>query len=302
MRREDDRIEIDVSVQVRRRRIRQAAVRVRPRTPGMVDASRIGAEIAAAVCGENTEPGMTFEHAVKDQVVQRHRRVERIADHVVEVKARETLRLGEAGRMDEHQRVELLGLLPERREGRIGQFLAVDVGENLDALDAELLHAALELFGCLVAVLHGNAAERNQPVLVLADVFGDAVVERARRLHADLERQVIIDLRRRRADELHVDAHLVHRGKTLVGRAHACADVGGLLGHQGLGLRGRGRNQRIGGILEMRRDDFGHARHRYMGVHVDGDALRPLRAARLAVRARRRVGVFVPDVGHCMPR
>ena len=101
----------------------------------MIDAARIGAEITAAMHGENLEVRMPLEDAVEDQVVQRDRGVERIADHVVEVKARETLRLGETVRVDQHQRAEFLGFLPERRESRIGQLLAVDVGEDLDALE-----------------------------------------------------------------------------------------------------------------------------------------------------------------------
>ena len=170
---------IDILLQVMRRRLRQRAVRIRARAPGVIDAAGIGAEIAAAVHGEDLQVGMALEHAVEDQVVQRDRGLERIADDVVEVEAGEPLGLGEAVGMDHHQRAELLGLLPERREGRIGQFLAGDVGEDFDALELELLHAALKLLGRLVAVRHRHAAERDQPVGVLADVFGDAVVERA---------------------------------------------------------------------------------------------------------------------------
>jgi len=120
MRRKNDRVEIDVPPQIGRRRFRQIAVRIRPCAPGMIDAAGIGAEEAAAMHGQNAKLRMTFEDAVEDQVVQRHRGVERIADHVVEVKARETLRLGETGRVDQHQCVELLGFLPERRESGIG--------------------------------------------------------------------------------------------------------------------------------------------------------------------------------------
>ena len=135
----------------------------------MVDAARIGAEIAAAMHGENFQFRMPFEHAVEDQVVQSERRFERIADDVVEIKARQALALGEAVRMDDDQRAELLGLLPERREGRIGQFLAGDVGENLDALELERLHAALELLGGLLAVLHRHGAAGDEAVFVLAE-------------------------------------------------------------------------------------------------------------------------------------
>ena len=102
----------------------------------MIDAARIGGEIAAAVHRENLQIRVALQHAVEDQVVQRDRGLERIADDVVEIEAGEPLGLGEAVGMDHHQRAELLGLLPERREGRIGQFLAVDVGEDLHALEA----------------------------------------------------------------------------------------------------------------------------------------------------------------------
>ncbi len=208
------------------------------------------------------------------------------------------MRLREAGRVDQHQCVELLGLFPERRKGRIGQLLAVDVGEDLDAFETELLHAALELLGRLVAVLHRHAAERHQPILVLAHILRDAVIERARSLHADVERQVIVDLRRRRTDELHVDAHLVHDGKALVRRGDARADIRSLFCHQRLGFRRRVRNQRIGRLLEMRCHDLRHARDRDMGVHIEGEAFRPDVPPGLAVLARSRVGIFVPDIRH----
>ena len=201
--------------------------------------------------------------------------------------------------MDDDQRAELLGLLPERRESGIGQLPAGDVGENLDALEAELAHAALELLGGLVAVLHRHGAGRDEAVLMLGDEFGDAVVDHLRRRHRVFERDGVIALRRRRHDQLHVDAHLVHVGEALVVLpVDARADVGFLLGVERLGL-GRGEmRQRDGRDFEMRLDEFGRARHRDMGVRVDGDAFRPRLASRLAVRARRGVRVFVPD-RHC---
>ncbi len=86
----------------------------------MIDAARIGTEEAAAMHGQNAELRMPFEDAVEEQVVESHRGVERIADHVVEVITRETLRLSETGWVDQHQCVEFLGFLPrQRRESRI---------------------------------------------------------------------------------------------------------------------------------------------------------------------------------------
>ena len=149
--------------------MRQVAVAVRTRAPGVIDAAGIAAEIAAAMHGEDLELGMALEHAVEDQVMQRDRRLERIADDVVEVEAREALALGEAVRMDHDQRAELLGLLPERRKGRIGQLLAGDVGQDLDALEAELSSrsarapCAASWPSCI-----GTVPQRDEAILVLA--------------------------------------------------------------------------------------------------------------------------------------
>ena len=203
--------------------------------------------------------------------------------------------------MDHHQRAELLGLLPERRKGRIGQFLAGDIGEDFDALELELLHAALELLRRLVAVGQRHAAERAQPVGVLADIFGDAVVERLRGLDRDLERDRVVELRRPGRDELHVDAHVVHHAKPRVGVADALADVGGLLGHDRLGL---GVEKWSSGTLDGSR--WGPAISPARGiatwacmstVMLFGRDCLPGRAA----LARRGRFVLVPDVGH-VPR
>src|SRR5262249_23558351 len=86
--REYDGVEIDF-LEIAGRRVRQVAVRIRARAPGVIDAAAVSGEIAAAVRGKNLQLGMPFEHAVEDQVVQRDGRVERVADHVVEVEARE---------------------------------------------------------------------------------------------------------------------------------------------------------------------------------------------------------------------
>ena len=215
LRREHHGVEIDLP-EIARRRFRQAALRIAARPPGVVDAARIGAEKAAAMDRDDLQVGMAFEHAVEDEVVQRDRGLERIADDVVEIEAAETLCLREPHRMNEHDGAELLGLLPERRERRFGQFLAVDVGENLHALELELLHAALELRDGLVAVRHRHGAERREPIRLARHIFADAVIDDARGLDGDVERHRVIALRRRAHDELPVDAHGVEIGEALI--------------------------------------------------------------------------------------
>ncbi|MEJ1975040.1 MAG: hypothetical protein WDN49_02280 [Acetobacteraceae bacterium] len=62
---------------------------------------------------------MPLQHAVEDQVVQGDRRLERIAEDVVEVEPAEPLRLGKAVRVDQHHGAQGLGSLPERGIGRV---------------------------------------------------------------------------------------------------------------------------------------------------------------------------------------
>src|SRR5262249_5128642 len=107
----------------------------------MIDAARIGAKETSAMDRDDLEIGMALKHAVEDEIVQRDRSLQWIADDVVEVEAREASRLGEAVGVNEHDGAEFLGPPPERRESGVGEFSAGDIGENLHALELELRHA-----------------------------------------------------------------------------------------------------------------------------------------------------------------
>src|SRR6266700_4928538 len=98
--------------------------------------------------------------------------------------------------MQHNERVELLRLLPERLEGRVGQLASRDVGENLRALEAELADAALELLGRLIAVWHRHAAQSGETVWHFGDKLCDAVIDDARRLDRDPDRHRVVALRR----------------------------------------------------------------------------------------------------------
>ena len=208
--------------------------------------------------------------------------------------------------MDHHQRAERLGLGPERRERRIGQFLAVHIGEDLAALEAELLHRALQFGRGLVAVLQRHGAERDEAVRLARHIGRDAVIEHARRLDGDLDRHGEIALRRRRHHELHVEAHLVHVLQPLVEAvvepADAAAAVGLLLGVERLDVVGREMRQRHLAEIDMRPGDRRRGRHGHVRMDVDGGRLRPGLAAGLALLARGGRAVAV-GVGHslCAP-
>src|SRR5690348_1672940 len=118
MRREHDRIDID-SLEISRGRPRQCAVTIGTRTPGMVDATEIGAKISAAMHRQDFESRMTLKDAIEDQIVQRDRRLQRIADDIVEIEPCQPGSFSKAVGMDHHQGPELLRFLPEWRECRI---------------------------------------------------------------------------------------------------------------------------------------------------------------------------------------
>src|SRR5205807_2412332 len=79
------------------------------------------------VRGADLEAREAIERALEDEVRERERGFERVADGVVQaaVAAQARLQLRGPDRMDEHQHTQLLGLAPERMELRVRQLLAV---------------------------------------------------------------------------------------------------------------------------------------------------------------------------------
>src|SRR6187200_3475059 len=137
----------------------------------MIDAAGIGRKIAAAVHREYLQPGVPLQYAVEDQVVQGDGGFEWIADHVVEIEPREPFGVGETVGMDDDERVELFGLLPERREIWLRKLSARDIGQDFHALHAERLHAAFELVRRFPAMDERDGAERDKAVGLAGDVF-----------------------------------------------------------------------------------------------------------------------------------
>src|SRR6202021_336955 len=102
-----------------RRRQRQIAMAVLPRTPGVVDPPRITGEITAAVPCHQLQIGKARQRSRKDQVVKRKRGVERITEHVVEIKMSQALAMRESIRMHHDEGPKLLGPGKEGTEFRI---------------------------------------------------------------------------------------------------------------------------------------------------------------------------------------
>jgi hypothetical protein len=67
----------------------------------MVHACRVVAEVAAAVRRDEFQPEVALEHAPEDEVRQRERGVERVADDVGEEVLLQPAGVGEAARVEE---------------------------------------------------------------------------------------------------------------------------------------------------------------------------------------------------------
>ena len=227
--------------------------------------------------------------------MQRDRGLERIADHVVEVEAGEPLGVGEAVGVDDDERAELLGLLPERRVVRLRQLACPPTLVRISTpfMPSDFTQRSSSLAASSPSdQRHG--AERDEAVGLARHVFREAVVDHARGLHRDVERHRVVALVRRRHHDLQVDAHGVEVGEALVIAGDARADVLFLLLAQRLGLGIGEMRQRDRRHVEMGLDEGAALRDRDVGMDVDGGALRPDLAARLAVLARRRRLVLVP--------
>src|SRR5262249_21903350 len=101
------------------------------------------------------QPGIAIEGALVDEVGQRERRLERVANRVLEPAVAEEARnqLFRADRMDEDEAAELLGLGPHGMEPGVGELDALDATADRDATQAELLEAVLHLLDRKIGML-----------------------------------------------------------------------------------------------------------------------------------------------------
>jgi len=103
---EGDGVEVELFQRAGRLFLQHRAA-VGARLPGVVHARPVVREVAAGVRQHDFELRMALHHAVEDQVARRHRGLERIADHVVEVVVHQPLALREADGMHENDCVQL---------------------------------------------------------------------------------------------------------------------------------------------------------------------------------------------------
>src|SRR5262249_56810228 len=107
------------------------------------------------------EARKTVERAFEDQLLQRDRCVERIADRVSEpaVAFEARVELGRALRMDEKDGAELFGLGPDRMVLGLGKALAQHAAADGGAAQALLLHRGLQLLERGLGILQRERRE-----------------------------------------------------------------------------------------------------------------------------------------------
>src|SRR5262245_20623730 len=214
----DDAVVVEAS-QIGARRLLELGARLGADLPAVIHPPDPEAGVAAAVAEDDLEIRALVHDAARHQGRERDRAIDQVADGVGQVIAlRPRAHQGLAALMEEDQRAELLGRLPEGTELRLLERPAVDVIVDLDALEPDLRHAALELRDRRLDVLHGKRPEPRKPLRPSLRHRADLVVGGPRRGQGDLRVEVIVvepDVRR---DHVHVDAQRVHVAEPLLWR------------------------------------------------------------------------------------
>ena len=203
--------------------------------------------------------------------MDRDGRVERVADHVDQIMVAEPPRLGEPGRVHEHQQAELLDAGEDLAEALGRQILAADIGRDLDAAEAQGFVQPVEFGDGEIGRLERHRAERHEAIRVASGDVGEVVVDDARGGDPEIGVGAVIGLVRRGRDRLDVDPHPVHVGEPIFDRGELDAVALGLLA---VDLAGAlvgvdlARVPRGGGIAG---DHLGGLRGQHMAVNVDGE-------------------------------
>ena len=177
-----------------RGRAADVVVAFRAHVVSVIHACRVVAEETAAMRGDDFEFGVTFQHAAEHDVRQRHRGIQRIADHIGQKVFGQALRRGKADRVQEYHRAQLLGLAPHFFVLWVGDFRARNVGADFNAFEVELLHAVFKFLHRMLWRLHRQRAQGRETVRVRGGYFRDAFIDGARHFHAQLRLHAVVIL------------------------------------------------------------------------------------------------------------
>src|SRR5256885_9357070 len=118
--------------------------------------------------GAYLEPRKTVKRSLEDQVRQRDRGLERIADRVGQQAAAgeptARLQFACAERMHEDEHTKFLAFGPERVEFGIGEFLTGDAAAHANAAEAEGLDRVFDLFRGEIGMLQCPVPESAEAV------------------------------------------------------------------------------------------------------------------------------------------
>src|SRR6202011_3626046 len=184
-------------------------------------------------------------------MMQRHGRIERVADHIGKVVAGEAARLGEPVGMHEDNQAQLFAAGEDLAEALGREILAGDMGHDLDTAKDERFMQSIELGDREIGGLERHRAETDKTVGITAADLGDEVVDGARGFVPEIGVGAVVGLARRRRDRLDVDPHPVHILDPLFGRGalEACPfSVLAVDGTAALVRRGFEKPLRDGGI------------------------------------------------------
>ena len=175
--------------------------------------AEIRRQVAARVRRADAQPGKLVERPIENQMREKDRRLERIADGVAQsAAAAQPLVLRRArrvARVHEHEHAELLHFRPERIEFRRRQLLAFDAAADGGAAQPEPLDSVFQLLGRQIGKLQRHRREPDEPIRMRRAPRGELLVLDGH----DLARELAFGRVPERVDaqDLHVDPLLVDR-------------------------------------------------------------------------------------------
>ena len=177
----------------------------------MLHAPREIRDGAAGVGQEHVQPREPIEDAAQDEMSGRNGGVERVAEQVAQVERLQPVVGPDHGeRVQEHGQLELLTALEDRRERRVREIAARDVGAHVDGADAGQAGRPLELADRGWRLLHWQRRTADEPVRKRGMRFGQALVEGVGQAPPEFPFGEVRH-RRRQRQGLKADPRAIHR-------------------------------------------------------------------------------------------
>ena len=152
----------------------------RPPRPHSASDRPVRRQVSAAVGAANPETGKPVERAFENQMREERRRLERVADGVLQaaspLEARVLGRPRRRLRVHEEQHAELFGLRPEGIEAPVRQLLAFDAAADRGAAQSQLADGVVELLGGEIGMLQRDRRHADEPIRMRAAPLGDLLV------------------------------------------------------------------------------------------------------------------------------